>query len=324
MDMFKVVVDNIKHLDEYELLCGLYRLKIEVGETDESTNGLTYGADARIVVTEAADEVLYHELMHFIDRYISSDYDDVFLCDDKYMYRSEVKDLSKCKLVEKGVNDFLVEAGAELESCKYFKLVPNSYTEATRLYSLMEYIVGSEEMDDMFYSDNTDNRFMMLVLNNGYSYQEYLELDDSLDHLSDAYYEEDLDSDYVKVFDFLFKLYKDKGKDFRTDNAFKFMLANISYKRDFSSSKYYDEIKDYILDREAYIDFIDSVIEPTVNRTDYALYIPLNILVDKDGYYIYKKASYYPDGVTEVEGNIFINIDKEKFVASSYEFVPNS
>ncbi len=320
MDMFRVVINNTEYLDEYELLCGLYRLKIEVGETNESTNGLSYNSEARIVIAEVDEEIIYHELIHFIDRYISSNYDDVYWCSDKYVYKSDVDDISKCQLVEKGLNDFMVEAGAELESCKYFELVPNGYVDATRLYSLMEYIMGSDEMDKMFYSGNTDNEMMMLVLNSGYSYDEYLELDKSLDHLSDAYYDEDTSSDYIKVFDFLFKLYKDKGNDFRTDNAFKFMLANLCYKRDFSSSKYYEEIKDYILDRDDFIDFIDSVIKPTVDRSYYALYIPLNILVDDNAFYIYRKAEYYPDGVTEVEGNIFITIDPNKLTATSYEF----
>lgn len=290
-NFFQVLMkDNINsYLDEDYFLEKLTHLNININEaiTNQGANGYYYDNLHLIEIDEDNYVPLYHELMHLLDYSINSDRgESIWFCDDKYYTDTEYEkltDTGDCKFIAPLPTEFIKEAGAEIYSTKYFKKGVNAYFDISMYFTAMEYILGSSTMDELFLSDNSDNDFLKLVLDNGFTLEKYYEVVQDLNYYtySDRY------EDYTpsgRIVDFLIDLYKynKKGKDWKEDETFKYFLKNfmdMGYDAKYVNSKYksdldkiaYKSYDDYLKTQKDMLDQIPDNIE--FNTTPIPVYI---------------------------------------------------
>ena len=253
MDMFRVVIDNKKYLNELTLLKKLRDLNIEhvqdLGAGVAGTYSETFG-DIKIRLKERSNNTLYHELMHFIDYSFNSNSlgSYIYNCNGKYLVGKSYN--TTCEIVSMDTN-FIVEAGAEVYSGKYFTKEVMAYQPAPTILEALEYICGSDEVRE-WYFDN-DIYFKMLWFNIGYSKEEVTKIIEAL--TSQTQVIRNGDDEILLIVDSLIDLYKNRnGNEFLKDNKFKYIIRSIlSYRDDFSNSKYKNELEEIISDKDTIV-----------------------------------------------------------------------
>ena len=267
-DLFKMLMqDNItEYLDEQYFFSKLSELKIEVNEsiTNEGVGGYYHDNGTTVEIDKPYSVTLYHELVHFIDYSINNvERVDLWKCKDKIIEDDEYEELSasdkhKCEYIYVYNPDFIVEGGAELYSAKYFKRGVISYFPSVAYLTAMEYILGSEKIDELFLSDNSDHDYALLLFENGISIEDYESTLFDLSHFT--YTERDLNYEFSgKTLDTLIDLYKNnmKNKDWTKDETFKYLLRlilEIGETRMYKNSKYKTELSK--LAYKTYDDFL--------------------------------------------------------------------
>ncbi len=253
MDMFSVVIDNKEYLNELTLLKKLKDLNIEhvqdLGAGIAGTYSDSFG-DIRIRLKERSNNTLYHELMHFIDYSFNSNSLGTYIydCNGKYLVGKSYN--TTCDIVSIDTN-FIVEAGAEVYSGKYFTKEVMAYQPAPTILEALEYICGSDEVREWYF--NNDIYFKMLWFDIGYSKEKVDKIIEAL--TSQTQVIRNGDDNILLIVDSLIDLYKYRnGNEFLKDNKFKYIIRSIlSYRDDFSSSKYKNELEEIMSDKDTIV-----------------------------------------------------------------------
>ena len=253
MDMFSVVIDNKEYLNELTLLKKLKDLNIEhvqdLGAGIAGTYSDSFG-DIKIRLKERSNNTLYHELMHFIDYSFNSNNLGTYIydCNGKYLVGKSYN--TTCDIVSIDTN-FIVEAGAEVYSGKYFTKEVMAYQPAPTILEALEYICGSDEVREWYF--NNDIYFKMLWFDIGYSKEEVDKVIEAL--TSQTQVIKSGDDNIILIVDSLIDLYKYRnGNEFLNDNKFKYIIRSmLDYRYDFSSSKYKTELEEIMSDRDTII-----------------------------------------------------------------------
>ena len=253
MDMFSVVIDNKEYLNELTLLKKLKDLNIEhvqdLGAGIAGTYTDSFG-DIKIKLKERSNDTLYHELMHFIDYSFNSNSLGTYIydCNGKYSIGKSYN--TSCEIVSIETN-FIVEAGAEVYSGKYFTKEVMAYQPAPTILEALEYIYGSDEVRE-WYFDN-DIYFKMLWFDIGYSKEEVNKVIEAL--TSQTQVIRNSDDNILLIVDSLIDLYKYRnGNEFLKDNKFRYIIRSIlSYRDDFSNSKYKNELEEIMSDKDTIV-----------------------------------------------------------------------
>lgn len=253
MDMFSVVIDNKEYLNELTLLKKLKDLNIEhvqdLGAGIAGTYSDSFG-DIRIRLKERSNNTLYHELMHFIDYSFNSNNLGTYIydCNGKYLVGKSYN--TTCDMVNIDTN-FIVEAGAEVYSGKYFTKEVMAYQPAPTILEALEYICGSDEVREWYF--NNDIYFKMLWFDIGYSKEKVDKVIEAL--TSQTQVIRNGNDNILLIVDSLIDLYKYRnGNEFLKDNKFKYIIRSIlSYRDDFSSSKYKNELEEIMSDKDTIV-----------------------------------------------------------------------
>ena len=253
MDMFSVVIDNKEYLNELTLLKKLKDLNIEhvqdLGAGIAGTYSDSFG-DIKIRLKERSNNTLYHELMHFIDYSFNSNNLGTYIydCNGKYLVGKSYN--TTCDIVSIDTN-FIVEAGAEVYSGKYFTKEVMAYQPAPTILEALEYICGSDEVREWYF--NNDIYFKMLWFDIGYSKEKVDKIIEAL--TSQTQVIRNGNDNILLIVDSLIDLYKYRnGNEFLKDNKFKYIIRSIlSYRNDFSSSKYKNELEEIMSDKDTIV-----------------------------------------------------------------------
>ena len=253
MDMFSVVIDNKEYLNELTLLKKLKDLNIEhvqdLGAGIAGTYSDSFG-DIKIRLKERSNNTLYHELMHFIDYSFNSNNLGTYIydCNGKYLVGKSYN--TTCDIVSIDTN-FIVEAGAEVYSGKYFTKEVMAYQPAPTILEALEYICGSDEVREWYF--NNDIYFKMLWFDIGYSKEKVDKIIEAL--TSQTQVIRNGDDNILLIVDSLIDLYKYRnGNEFLKDNKFKYIIRSIlSYRGDFNSSKYKNELEEIMSDKDTIV-----------------------------------------------------------------------
>lgn len=264
-NFFQVVISESyqRHFKEEYFFNKLTDLTIKNDDSleDNWANGLYYAESTLVAIPKGNVIVLYHELMHFMDDAINTGFGyNLWKCDNKILSNDEKNQLSEekqdlCEYIVPDDITFISEAGAELYSTKYFKKGVVAYFDITTYYTALEYILGSEKVDDFFFGGN--GIFMKFMLDNGYSMEEYQKIIDDLAFYSVPAYNATVVPTGGKAVDVLIDLYKKYkvGQDWKEDEIFKYMLSmflDIGDDSKYKNSKYKND-----LDKIAYKSFDD-------------------------------------------------------------------
>lgn len=242
-DLFKVVIDKKKYLDEFYFLSKLGKLNILYKDSllDGKAAGTYEDYGIRVSLASNLDNVVYHEFIHFLDYSINYNLDTViYKCDGKYqlMLASEFGE-DACEYVDIGYSNYITEAGAEAFSVKYFTKDINSYSFATYYFMGLEYVYGSDEIDKWFFDD--DNYFYLRLLNDFEDVDTVNKIIKTLNKTT-SLTSESFNTGYL--LDVLIDLYKKHiGDDYLSDKKFLLILKTMQHSDNIDTSKYYNEFK---------------------------------------------------------------------------------
>ena len=257
-DLFQIIMKkNIyPYLNEPYFFDKLGKLSITVKESiaNVGVGGYYYDGSVSVEIDKEYSESTYHELVHFLDFTINKDNNyEAWICNNKLINRQEYNNLladnkKSCISVETSdlKSDIVTEAGAELYSAKYFKKGIVAYHDITAYLTGLEYIIGSEKMDEIFLAKNSGYNFMKLFIDNGFTLEEFKKF--NADFSKYTYPLRNSNHEFTgRAIDALIDLYKiyKKDRNWQEDEEFKYiikafldMYINDKYK----NSKYKDEL----------------------------------------------------------------------------------
>ena len=235
--IFPVIADNSAYIDTEHILGRLASLSFTECELPPGTAG-QYRADSNSILISPdlgeSDEtqrpsVIFHELMHFIDFSASGEECALYLLDGVRLTADEFLALpldDQIRAVILYGSDPVLEGCAELYTAKYFAGAVRSYFDACQFMTGLEYIIGTERMNELFFSMDSDALFAELFLDAGYSQDEYYAAAASLNWLTSPAYRP---ADYIRPEDILIDLYEHElGGGWQTDEPFLYVLKAIN------------------------------------------------------------------------------------------------
>jgi len=254
--LFPDVAGHIRDEDKALFLDKLSKLQFKV--EDIEFGGQYFSDTEEILVSsnyyqwDEADTcfILYHEMFHFVDRYIDGleqcvtfngqsfsdvDIDAAYEGNDEWV---------RCTFAEEGMADLYV--------AKTLSKSFDSYHAACNFLTAMEYIYGSDVVEDMLFDRNTTRKFISILSELGYNNTRIVKIIKDFN----AYTYDFWDSETLSISfeDVLVDMYEKKiGLDWQKDPLFCFLLYNQSVgylpERCFSGYYQHKEIKD-VLEKE--------------------------------------------------------------------------
>lgn len=236
--IFPVIAYSSDYIDDscfYQMVSSLNIVKGELPEglngQYDATNDLTIRADLFQKEPERLPDVLFHELMHFLDYNINGWKTCVYLENGKHLspvdvayYTQEQMD----KLTACPDSWMVTESGAELLTAKFLSGAPCAYNDGVTFLSCIEYIMGEEYFKKLFFSWDSDAIFEDLFLEAGYTHEEYLRASRTMNSIvrSDLY---SWPEDAVSPDDLLIDLYTHyKGGNWKDDKTFLSFIKNFN------------------------------------------------------------------------------------------------
>ena len=247
---FPLIADHVKPENEEFFLGKVNTLEMSIVETDDFAGGfvgnsILFNSD---VVKRFGNEyyslTFYHEYMHFIDAWIDEEVGEVFYMKDgtfKFYNYSEESSVNPDDIVYHSAMGYFTEGGAEKYFSQYFTKGSTDMTPLGLEFLVgLEYILGKETVDEMYFSRDTALRFCNLLKDNGFSDEEIIRM------LRTSITDEVMtdESQYIDPREVLIRLYKSKiGPDYENDAKFCRIIACMN--KD-SINKIPTEYKDFI------------------------------------------------------------------------------
>ena len=176
-------------------------------------------------------EVVFHELMHFVDFNVSNEYPALYLLNGKRLTPYEIDGLSQEEqdaLVICYDPDVVTEGGAEYFTAKYFAGAVRAYFIPAQFLAGVEYIFGEEKLDELFFSRDSAAVLAELFLEAGYTKEKYYSAWQTLNWLTSSVYHDE-PSVYIAPEDMLIDFYEhERGDGWQTDEGFLYILKAIN------------------------------------------------------------------------------------------------
>lgn len=259
LEVDDVIQKYRNYLNENYFLWSLTRLNVSAvqSSTDDSWAGLYTNSEKKIeyipIYLDDSNHVFYHELFHFLDDSINfsdNDFNEIlYMCDDELLDYFAISKLPfseklMCENVYINIYNFLVEAGAEAGVAKTFTNQITAYNNIVSIYTMLEYLFGSNVIDDIYMSNRTFYLLLKLLIDSGYTFEEAVDINNFFVLLKDDYdYNDDA------LIDIMSDLYtKVKGGNYANDKQFVYLLGTyfggrINY-TNFSNVISYEEFVD--------------------------------------------------------------------------------
>ena len=229
--LFPIVADHLKSENESYFLRKVNNLAFEFLKSNnpEPWGGFLPGPNKiQIEVnsyeqspTELKATGVYHELIHFIDYCIDGMPTYCYAFSNEQTVDDEDKEFLHAA--------YWVEGGSELFYSRYFTHAPETgaYIVAEQFLVALEYIFGSDMVEEYFFSHETDPLFVGLLMDNGFTDDEIVKLYHVMEKMGDRSKIEDPEN-YMDPQEALIRLYINKiGPDYEKDAAFCRILATM-------------------------------------------------------------------------------------------------
>ncbi len=234
--MFPVVADQLKEENKETFFQELRRLEcntIQLVSTHAGEYSCNNGNTVMISDTELlGDEksycsTVYHELMHSIDYTIDGEQNNnLYFVGKELKSRDQMTDSDWNDLGEVPNSSFFVEGGCELFTAQYIMKATRTYGSMTAFFFGLEYIIGVEKVQEMFFSHDTAIDFANFLRECGYDDKKIGDIFDSF-----SYYAYSYDSgtitpkNPVSIEDVLIDVYQaKKGDGWKEDKVFAFLM----------------------------------------------------------------------------------------------------
>ena len=217
----------------------LSELVICEGELESGLAGIYNNVDNSVTINTEIDpadayhvpEVVFHELMHFVDFNVDNNPSAMYLHNGRRLLPYELDGMSPEEMDELilcSEPEVVTEGGAEYITAKYFSGATRAYFIPSQFLAGIEYIHGEEKLNELFFGRDSDAIFAELLLDAGYSKEKYFSAVETLNWLTYPDSHEN-PSDYVAPEDILIDLYEHKlGDGWKTDEAFLYILKAIN------------------------------------------------------------------------------------------------
>ncbi len=183
LDLFYEVILNKEYLEENYFLESLRNLSIIKTDHLEEDGyvGFYYDDGKRIEFLDDEDNVVYHELTHFIDfSFNSNNSNNIFKCNNKYISNNEfnklnAKEVSNCELVITDEPNFITEGGAEYYSSYYLNnKALRTYRLQTSIIGALSYLFGFDILNEIYFSSDGSYKLFKIFDYAGISIDDYL------------------------------------------------------------------------------------------------------------------------------------------------------
>ncbi len=235
LHLFPVVADHLEPGDENYFFQNLSELRAEIGEAITPSFGEFHPADNLIIINDKGDtsessagyNILYHELMHFIDYSVGGDYRSyVYYTGSRFAHAEELMDADWINSIPVETN-FIVEGGADFYTGKYYRKNMDGYNTPVSFLSGLEWIYGEETVDRIFFASDSTMEFIRLLQDAGISDQKIVDIISTFNH--ETYSEKPLPDHPVRFEDLLVDLYEiKKGTGWKEDKVFMQILNEIN------------------------------------------------------------------------------------------------
>ena len=228
--IFPEVAGHIKDENKNLFLDKLSQLKFEIGECE--FGGVYSPTEDKLLLSDQYYQwqetdgcfIIYHEMTHFVDRYIDGleqyviyDGKDFSAIDLDYKYEGAYETVY-C--------DFLSEGLADLSVAKTLSKSFDSYHGVCNFLTTMEYIYGSDVVEDMLFDRNTTLKFISILQDLGYSNGQIIKIIQNFNEytfIGNA----DIEEALYSFEDVLVDMYQKKiGPDWQKDPQFCFLIYN--------------------------------------------------------------------------------------------------
>lgn len=236
--IFPVIADHAEYIDTEYLFSRLAFLSFTECELELGLAGqYRFEPNAIFINTEQGESdenqrpsIIFHELMHFVDFSAGTGDPRLYLLDGKQLTADEYLAMpleDQIRAVMFYGADPVKEGCAELYTAKYFAGAVRSYFDICRFMTGLEYIYGTETLDELFFSTESDALFAGIFLDAGFTEDEYYTAAASLNWLTaPTGYKP---NDYKRPEDILIELYEQKlGDGWRTDERFLYILKALN------------------------------------------------------------------------------------------------
>ncbi len=237
--IFPVVADASPYMDPDHFFDILAGLSFNDCVLEPGIAGMYTGGENRVDINTEIDsydsyhvpEVVFHELMHFVDFNVSNEYPAIYLLNGKRLNTIEIDELSEEEM-EQAVAcyepEVITEGGAEYFTAKYFAGAERAYFIPSQFLAGVEYIFGEEKIKELFFSKDSGVVLAELFLAAGYSKEKFYNANQTLNFLTNSVGHGE-PSVYISPEDMLIDLYESKlGSGWKTDEGFLYILKAIN------------------------------------------------------------------------------------------------
>lgn len=316
-NLFPIIINYKQYMDENFFLNSLNNLYFYESKSSDSSILASYLVNSNAIkVGQIKEEVIYHELIHFLDFSFNKSKMNNHLylnnCKGSYYIESELEKLDYrkkdvCKEDKPLFLLFLTEAGAELYRLFNAEVhLPTTYFSITMIYSALKLIYEEEMVNRFFWKEEGAELFYQESLKIGYSPDEFLAMINLFNKQTnvDRYSKKDL----IEIVNHLLTLYDLAHKDnWYNDIAFNLVISTMIYGQEsnLKGSKYYAEIM------ENKINFEDFLNEQIGNNSNYFKNaIPsLAINVADDIVYMEFMSDYYVNDLYKGKKDFVVRYD---------------
>ena len=234
LHLFPLVADHVTAENEAFFMEKLKDLKMEsmmlssaAGEFYQLSDMIRIVGDGICYATEATYTVAFHELTHFVDAFADGEKKDVvYYTGERFAYEEDLTDEEWNHVVTTYEASFITEGGAELYMGKYFSKNPQCYYCEESFLTGLEWIYGSEALDDLFFSSDSSMKFIGMLKDAGYSEDQISKVFDSFNFYT--YSRSEMPEGAVRYEDVLIDLYEHvKGRGWKDDMVFFQILWQI-------------------------------------------------------------------------------------------------
>ena len=226
--IFPVVAEQLKDENKEFFLGKLQSLRIategvaigNAGEYYDADNMVLIDSDQYMMGAEEYARTVFHELMHFVDYQIDGDTEIVYKCKDRFVRQKDMTDKDWDDFSFQVDSRFITEGGAELYTAKNFNYSTVTYELPTQFMTALEYIYGTEFLDDLFFRHDSTMAMIDLMQDAGFTMDE---ITDSFQTLHYYTYPSryDLPKKPILAKDVLIRLYqKERGEGWAEDKQF--------------------------------------------------------------------------------------------------------
>lgn len=271
--IFPVIADHTEYLDAEYFFEKLASLSFSESELEAGFWGM-YQRDPNAILIRSNIEdddrwelpaVVFHELMHFVDSSLSGGESALYLLDGARLRGDEFLALpfeDQLRALILYDTDAVKEGGAELYTAKYFAGGVRSYFSACSVLTGIEYIYGTEKLDELFFGRDSGAVLAELLVDAGYSEDRYYSAAASLDWITTPRSSFKPDN-FIAPEDILIDLYEHElGSGWKQDEPFIYILKSLSDVAwpDYERSAHADFLQDIEFNtREQYVDFLSEL-----------------------------------------------------------------